>query len=97
MSGYEWLTKPNDLSEESLDVIYELYKLYKRYLEELGKKDLYDKAIMNLYDYGTIRAPLYLLSLHVIRRVLVTDESEKVRGKSIRSGSNKRRAKGTGH
>ena len=50
MSGYEWLTKPNDLSEESLDVIYELYKLYKRYLEELGKKDLYDKAIMNLYD-----------------------------------------------
>ena len=94
MSDYEWLTKSPDLSEESLYVIYELYK---RYLEELGKKVLYDKAILNLYDYGTIRAPLYLLSLHVIRRVLVTDESEKVRRKSIRSGSNKRRAKGTGH
>ena len=82
MSGYEWLTAPPVLEGEVVK------ELYKRYLEEIDKAARYDQAILDLYDYGTIRAPLYLKSLHSIRRDLV--EGQKIRRQGLWGRSYKR-------
>ena len=91
MSGYEWLTKPTELDLMS-DVVKQLYDIF---LKDTIEKARYDQAILDLYGYGTIRAPLYLRSLHSIRRDLV--EGQEVRREGVRSGSKRRRKKGSRH